>query len=119
MSDLGLRYGEEFRAVRELATGTGEAAGRVALCESTSRRAKEYALHPVLLDGALHVFSAGAATVEGRRSRLKLPVRFSRIQFLRTPGAACRVQSHVRTFNDDLLEGDVALFDSMAGPACS
>jgi len=116
MSDLGLRYGEEFRAVRELSTGTGEAAGRVALSEAISRRAKEYALHPVLLDGALHVFSAGAATVEGRRSCLKLPVRFSRIQFLRTPGAACRVQSHVCTFNDELLEGDVALFDSDGRP---
>ena len=116
MSDLGLRYGEEFRAVRELSTGTGEAAGTVALSEGVARRASEYALHPVLLDGALHVFSAGAATVEGRGSRLKLPVRFQRIQFLRPPGAGCRVHGSVRNFNDDLLEGDVALFDSSGKP---
>jgi hypothetical protein len=28
-----------------------------------------------LCDGALHVFSAGAATVEERHARMKLPVR--------------------------------------------
>ena len=51
-------------------------------------RAAEYALHPVLFDGALQVFSAGAATVEDRRARMKLPVRFARILFLRSPGAS-------------------------------
>ena len=44
-------------------------------------------LHPVLFDGALQVFSAGAATVEDRRARMKLPVRFARILYLRSPGA--------------------------------
>jgi acyl transferase domain-containing protein/SAM-dependent methyltransferase/acyl carrier protein len=116
MSDLGLRYGEEFRAVRELSTAAGEATGHVALSEAIARRVGEYALHPVLLDGALHVFSAGAATVEGRGSRLKLPVRFDRIQFLGSPGAACRVRSRTRTVTDDLLEGDVAVFDVTGRP---
>ena len=49
-----------------------------------ARRAGEYALHPVLFDGALQVFSAGAATVEDRQARMKLPVRFARILFLVT-----------------------------------
>ena len=39
MSDLGLRYGEEFRSVRELSAGHGESAGRVALSESIAARA--------------------------------------------------------------------------------
>jgi acyl transferase domain-containing protein/NADPH:quinone reductase-like Zn-dependent oxidoreductase/NAD(P)-dependent dehydrogenase (short-subunit alcohol dehydrogenase family)/SAM-dependent methyltransferase/acyl carrier protein len=116
MSDLGLRYGEEFRSVRELAAGLGEAAGRVALSETTAPRALEYALHPVLFDGALHIFSAGAATVEDRQARMKLPVRFGRILFLNSPGACSRVCAKVRNFSDDFLEGDLALFDEEGNP---
>ena len=96
MSDLGLRYGEEFRPIRELAAGAGRSAGRVALSEVIARRASEYALHPVLFDGALQVFSAGAATVEDRQARMKLPVRFARILFLRSPGASSRVRARVQ-----------------------
>ena len=91
MSDLGLRYGEEFRPIRELSAGAGQSAGRVALSEAVAPRAGEYALHPVLFDGALQVFSAGAATVEGRQARMKLPVGFRRILFLGSPGASSRV----------------------------
>ncbi len=116
MSDLGLRYGDEFRSVRELGAGAGESAGRVALSETLAPRASEYALHPVLLDGALHIFSAAAATVEDRHARMKLPVRFGRILFLSSPGASSRVSAKVRNFSDDFLEGDVALYDEKGNP---
>jgi hypothetical protein len=96
MSDLGLCYGEEFRPIRELSAGAGRSAGRVILSEAVSPRADEYALHPVLFDGALQVFSAGAATVEGRQARIKLPVGFRRILFLSSPGASSRVCAKVR-----------------------
>ena len=92
MSDLGLRYGEEFQPIRELAAGAGHSAGRVSLSEAIAPRAEEFALHPVLFDGALQVFSAGAATVEDRQARMKLPVRFGRILFLGSPGAATKRQ---------------------------
>jgi acyl transferase domain-containing protein/NADPH:quinone reductase-like Zn-dependent oxidoreductase/SAM-dependent methyltransferase/acyl carrier protein len=116
MSDLGLRYGEEFRPIRELAAGAGRSAGRVALSDVIARRAGEYALHPVLFDGALQVFSAGAATVEDRQARMKLPVRFSRILFLGSPGASSRVCARVQAFSDDFLEGDIALYDETGKP---
>ncbi len=117
MSDLGLRYGEEFRSVRELAVSPGKSAGRVSLSEGSAKRASEYPLHPVLLDGALHVFSAGNAVLEGRKGRMKLPVRFARIQFLRSPGAACLVNAAVTQCNDELVEGDIALYNE-AGEPC-
>jgi len=85
MSDLGLRYGDEFRPIRELSAGAGHSTSRVTLSDAIAPRAPEYALHPVLFDGALQTFSAGAATIEDRRSRMKLPVRFARILFLRPP----------------------------------
>ena len=117
MSDLGLRYGEEFRPIRELATGPGKSAGRVALSETIATRADDYPLHPVLFDGALQTFSAGAATVENRRSRMKLPVRFARILFLRSPGASARVRAAVIECNDEFVEGRIALYDD-AGKPC-
>ena len=116
MSDLGLRYGEEFRPIRELAAGNGCSAGRVSLSENIAHRAGEYALHPVLLDGALQVFSAGAKTVEDRRAKMKLPVRFARILFLRSPGAATKVSARVLHFNEELIEGRIALYDDAGHP---
>ena len=64
MTDLGLRYGEEFRPIRELCAGGGKSEGRVSLSDTIGHRAGEYPLHPVLFDGALRIFSAGAATIE-------------------------------------------------------
>ena len=116
MSDLGLRYGEEFRPVRELSAGAGRSAGRVVLSDALSPRAGEYALHPVLFDGALQVFSAGAATVEGRQARMKLPVGFRRILFLGSPGPSSRVCAKVREFGDDFLEGDITLYNEGGKP---
>ena len=117
MSDLGLRYGEEFRSVRELSAAAGESMGRVALSEESAKRAKDYPLHPVLLDGALHVLSAGRSTVETRGSQMKLPVRFGRILFLRTPGAAARVRASVLQCNDEFFEGRLGIYDE-AGQPC-
>src|SRR6476646_3308282 len=116
MSDLGLRYGEEFRPVRELSAGAGRSAGRVILSEAVSPRADEYALHPVLFDGALQVFSAGAATIEGRQARMKLPVGFRRILFLGSPGASARVGANVRGCGDDFLEGYIAIYNKGGKP---
>lgn len=116
MSDQGLRYGEEFLSLRQLAAGGGKSAGRVSLAETSAKRTAEYALHPVLLDGALHVFSSAARTVEGRRAKLKLPVRFARILFLGSPGASCRVNAQVLHFNEDLIEGRIALYDETGKP---
>jgi acyl transferase domain-containing protein/acyl carrier protein len=116
MSDLGLRYGEEFRPIRELSAGAGCSAGRVALSEAVAVRAGEYALHPVLLDGALQTFSAGAATIEARRSCMKLPVRFARILFLRSPGPSARVRAAVLQCNPEFVEGRISLYDEAGDP---
>jgi len=116
MSDLGLRYGDEFRPIRELAAGAGKSAGRVSLSETIASRAAEYALHPVLLDGALQVFSAGAKTVEDRKAKMKLPVRFARILFLRAPGASAQVRAKVLHFNEELIEGRIGIYDEAGHP---
>ena len=117
MSDMGLRYGEEFRPIRELSAGNGRSAGRVVLSEAIANRVNEYQLHPVLFDGALQIFSAGAASLEDPNARLKLPVRFARIHFVRSPGTGSRVRAGVAHFNDSYLEGGLELYDE-AGKPC-
>ena len=116
MSDMGLRYGAEFRPIRELSASAGKSAGRVSLSAEIAPRAAEYPLHPVLFDGALQIFSAGAATVEGRTAGLRLPVRFARILFLRTPGTASRVCAAVKEANDEFVEGCIDLYDESGRP---
>lgn len=116
MSDLGLRYGDEFKPIRELSAGGGKSAGKVSLSEAISDRASEYALHPVLFDGALQVFSAGAKTIEDRKAKMKLPVRFAKILFLRSPGASSLVRAGVLHFNEELIEGRIALYDEAGRP---
>ncbi len=116
MSDLGLRYGEEFRPIRELSAGAGKSAGRVSLGDAIAHRAGEYPLHPVLFDGALQIFSAGAATVECRTAGLRLPVRFARILFLRSPGASSLVRAGVKQANDEFVEGGIDLYDETGRP---
>jgi acyl transferase domain-containing protein/NADPH:quinone reductase-like Zn-dependent oxidoreductase/SAM-dependent methyltransferase/acyl carrier protein len=116
MSDLGLPYGEEFRPVRALWAGDGRSEGRVILSERIASRATEYSLHPVLLDGSLHIFSAAAATIEDRRAGLKLPVRFSKIVFLHSPGASTRTRAKVHRCNNEYVEGRIELFDEEGRP---
>lgn len=116
MADMGLRYGEEFRPIRELSAGAGKSSGRVSLGQTIAQRAADYPLHPVLFDGALQIFSAGAATIEGRTAGLRLPVRFSRILFLRTPGASSLVHACVKQANDEFVEGGIELFDESGRP---
>ncbi|MBC8125530.1 MAG: polyketide synthase dehydratase domain-containing protein, partial [Gloeobacteraceae cyanobacterium ES-bin-144] len=116
MSEMGLRYGEEFRPIRELSASDGKSKGRVSLSKTIADRADEYPLHPVLFDGALQIFSAGAATVEGRTAGLRLPVRFARILFLRSPGASSLVRAGVKVANDELVEGGIDLYDESGRP---
>src|ERR1700686_2433806 len=116
MSDLGLCYGEEFRSIRELSAGAGRSAGRVSLSDAIAHRAGEYPLHPVLFDGALQIFSAAAATIEGRSAGLRLPVRFARILFLRSPGASSFVRAGVKQANDEFVEGGIYIYDEAGRP---
>src|SRR5260221_1247552 len=111
MSEMGLRYDDEFRPIRDLSAGVGKSAGRVSLSDIIAHRAAEYPLHPVLFDGAMQILSAGAATIEGRKSQLKLPVRFAKILFLRSPGASSLVRAAVQQCTSEKVEGRIELYD--------
>jgi acyl transferase domain-containing protein/NADPH:quinone reductase-like Zn-dependent oxidoreductase/NAD(P)-dependent dehydrogenase (short-subunit alcohol dehydrogenase family)/SAM-dependent methyltransferase/acyl carrier protein len=116
LSDMGLRYGSEFRPIRVLSAGGGKSTGRVSLSEAVVRRANEYSVHPVLFDGALQIFSAAAATMEDRKAQLKLPVRFTKILFIRSPGASSLVLAGIQQCSNEYVEGRLALYDEEGKP---
>ena len=86
MSDLGLRYGEEFRPIRELAAGAGHSAGRVALSETIARRAANMRCTRCCSMARCRSFPRARRRWRIARPRMKLPVRFARILFLRVAG---------------------------------
>ncbi|MBV8587314.1 MAG: acyltransferase domain-containing protein, partial [Verrucomicrobia bacterium] len=116
LRDIGLRYGDEFRPIRELAAGNGRSKGKVQVSDAIAARAGEYSLHPVLLDGALQIFSAGAATVERKKTQLKLPVHFTKILFLRSPGTGSFVRAETQHCNDEYVEGKIELYEETGRP---
>jgi hypothetical protein len=117
MSDLGLRYGENFDPFANYRPVPGDLRDTWS-CQTRFSPRGRICSAPVLFDGALQVFSAGAATVEGRQARMKLPVGFRRILFLGSPGPSSRVCAKVREFSDDLLEGDISLYNKGGNLAC-
>ena len=63
MADMGLRYGDEFKGLREVSALDGKAAGKISVSENIEDRISEYKVHPVLFDAALHVFSASLKSI--------------------------------------------------------
>ncbi|MGA7879955.1 MAG: methyltransferase, partial [Terrimicrobiaceae bacterium] len=51
------------------------------------------------------------------KTRLKLPVRFGKIHYLRSPGASSLVRTRVQQFSDEFIEGALELYDG-AGKPC-
>ncbi len=119
MADMGLRYGTEFKGLRQVAAGGGRAAGKVAVSPEIAKRAVEFKVHPVLFDAALHVFSASLKSIEHHSSRLRLPVRFARIAYYGSPGASGMVCAEVRHHNDEYVEGKIAIYDAGGKPCVS
>ena len=113
----GLRYGEEFRPIRELSAGAGQSAGSVALSEAiVTPRGRICAASGALRRRAANILrrrrdgrgSPGADEIAGR---------FPRILFLRSPGASSRVRAEVREFSEEFVEGGISLYDE-AGKPC-
>ncbi len=54
--------------------------------------------------------------MEGRTAGLRLPVRFARILFLRSPGASGFVRAGVTQANDEFFEGGIDFYNEDGQP---
>ncbi len=108
----GLRYGPAFRGVQEAWAGEHQALGRLILPEAAGD-AREYLIHPALLDAAFHVVAAALGADDDDSDRVFLPVAVERYQVLASPQNRV-FWSHVTLRSDapgDQVIADVRLLD--------
>jgi pimaricinolide synthase PimS1 len=88
LADLGLEYGPVFQGLQSVWRRGSEVFAEVALDETQAERSARFAVHPALLDSALHALVAAAT---GER-RLALPFSWHDIAVTATGAAVLRVR---------------------------
>ncbi|WP_394839098.1 SDR family NAD(P)-dependent oxidoreductase [Pendulispora rubella] len=102
LADTGLAYGGEFRALRAAYARDGEIFAEVQLTDA--KEAERFALHPALLEGALH-----ALMIEAIRDAADIALPFSfRGVSLRAVGASTLRVRFARRAGSDTLSLDLA-----------
>ena len=86
MQSRKLEYGPAFQGVELLMRHDGEALGQLQIPEIVRPGARDYKVHPALLDAALQVVAATLTTGESTDSDTYLPVRVERMQINEKPG---------------------------------
>ncbi len=107
----GLEYGPAFQGLGQVWLGNGEALGRVELPAGSAEEAQNYQFSPALLDSALQVLGATLQDRAGATSGLAMPTALGRVRVLRKPGKVLWSHARLRPAAEDLIEGDVQLFD--------
>ncbi len=77
LAELGLEYGPAFQGLRGAWRAGAELFAEVELSEREQREAGRYALHPALLDAAVHAFAAARleqASTEGEAHSAQAPI---------------------------------------------
>ncbi|MFI0982696.1 SDR family NAD(P)-dependent oxidoreductase [Streptomyces sp. NPDC021093] len=92
----GLQYGPTFQGLTELWRKGDTAYGLVRLPDEAHSSADDFALHPALLDAALHTFAAtdvgGAGGQDGHDKGALLPFQWAGVQLFATGGRELRVR---------------------------
>jgi myxalamid-type polyketide synthase MxaB len=112
LASHGLRYGPAFSGVQEAWSGEDQALGRLILPEAAGD-ARDYLIHPALLDAAFHVVAAALGSEEDAGDRIYLPVAVEQYQVLASPQTRV-FWSHAILRPDapgELVTADVQLLD--------
>ena len=90
LASAGLRYGPDFRGLRAVWKRGDELFAEAQLPEAMANDASRFALHPALLDAALHAL----ATDADRDSAISLPFSFGGISLRSVGATTLRVRLH-------------------------
>ncbi|MGW3944430.1 acyltransferase domain-containing protein, partial [Streptomyces phaeochromogenes] len=116
LAEAQYEYGPAFRNLRRLWTAPGEIYAEVALGEDQRRDAGRYAIHPALLDAALHPLLPGVTEDAGRSW---LPFSWSDVT-LGSPGAtALRARLTVDAAESDAPTVRLTVTDDTGGPVAT
>jgi mycoketide-CoA synthase len=105
---MGVTYGPAFRGLRAAWRSGDEVFAEVALPEETEADARSFALHPALLDAALHSLALGGVAV-GEQAGPWLPFSWTQVSLHAVGAAALRVR--VRPAGRDAVSVTVADHD--------
>jgi polyene macrolide polyketide synthase len=90
LSERGYDYGPVFQGLRAIWRRGEELLAEVALPADRLEPASGYAIHPALLDAALHAIGAGA--LEASDGRVALPFAWKEVSLHAPPGSSLRVR---------------------------
>ncbi|MDX6464201.1 MAG: hypothetical protein QOE55_7898, partial [Acidobacteriaceae bacterium] len=118
MAAQGLEYGANFRAIKQLWRAPGEALAELELDTVAAAEARDYCVHPILLDAALQLVAATIDPSEGSlystySTESYVPQGFDRVRFYSRPTnrATCIAQLTSGHAGDAELTADLQLID--------
>jgi acyl transferase domain-containing protein/NADPH:quinone reductase-like Zn-dependent oxidoreductase len=100
LEEIGLHYGPNFKALRELRSSPGIAVGRVELPADAPGRRDGYFMHPALLDAAFHVLGGALSDADPEGRNVVLPIGAEAIRWLRPAGPTAWVGVKLRASDD-------------------
>jgi len=111
MADMGLRYGEEFRPIRELSAGAGKSCwSRLRLGTAISAACRpSIRCIPCSFDGALQISPLVPRRLKAAPPGCGFRFALHAFCFLARPGASSRVRAGVKQANDEFVEGGIEL----------
>jgi len=117
LAEVGVSYGPTFRGLASIRRRDGEALAMIEVPQGIGASAKEYLLHPALLDACIQLIGAalpGAGeAAEGGEGSVYVPVEMGSYRLYRPHAGsfACRVVIVEGRASAPVLRGDLELYD--------
>jgi acyl transferase domain-containing protein/NADPH:quinone reductase-like Zn-dependent oxidoreductase/acyl carrier protein len=122
LAERGFEYGPAFRGLRRAWRVDGDIYGEVSLPEGQLAQDEAFAIHPALLDAALHTIAAGSlADVTGHDQSVKLPFAWRHVHHYRNtaPTSTTRVAISAGEDDQNAEARTVVLADELGTPLLS
>lgn len=100
LEDIGLHYGPNFKALRELRSSPSVAVGRLELPADAPGFRDSYFMHPAMLDAAFHVLGGALSDANPTRRNVVLPIGAECIRWLRPAGSTAWVGVKLRASDE-------------------
>ncbi len=110
LEEIGVHYGPNFKALRELRSSASGAIGRVELPADAPGLRDGYFMHPAMLDAAFHVLGGALSDADPERRNVVLPIGAEAIRWRMPAGSNVWVGVTLRPSDDSHISvADIAI----------